>query len=75
MTGMPLNPPDTLDQEVILECLGGPPDGEWLTHDSRVFTCTRPSLRGQGPVASVYQLSPRATPRGLSFVWLYLGDR
>ena len=65
---------DALGQEVALECLGGPYDGEWITHDRRVLTCTRRSLTGEGWVTSVYRASPRVTPRGLTFVWLYVGD-
>ncbi len=70
-----MRPPDALGQEVTLECLGGPCDGEWLTHDRRAFAYTRRSPTGEGSVTSLYQVSPRVTPRGLSFVWLYVGDR
>jgi hypothetical protein len=66
---------DALGQEVVLECLGGPCDGEWVTHDRLTLVHTRPSVAGEGSVTSVYQASPRLTPRGLTFVWLHLGDR
>ena len=75
MVGAPVRPPDALGQEVTLECFGGPCDGEWLTHDRRAFTYTQRSLTGESEVTSLYQVSPRVTPRGLSFVWLYVGDR
>ncbi len=70
-----MTPTDALGQEVVLECLGGPCDGEWIAHDRRTLTCPRPSLARDGRVTAVYQASPRVTPRGLTFVWLYLGDR
>jgi hypothetical protein len=70
-----LTPTDALGQEVILECLGGPCDGEWVTHDHLNLTYTRPSVAGEGWITSVYQARPWVTPRGLTFVWLYLGDR
>ena len=75
MTGMPLDPSDALGQDVTLECLGGPCDGEWLTHDRRVLTCTRPSFSGGGRVTSLYRTSVHFTSRGLRWVWLYTGDR
>ena len=73
--GTPVRPPDALGQEVTLERLGGPCDGESLTHDRRAFTYTQRSLTGESEVTSLYQVSPRVTPRGLSFIWLYVGDR
>ena len=70
-----MSPPEALGHEVTLECLGGPCDGEWWTHDHRTFACTRHSPTREGWVTSLYQASPRVTPHGLSFVWLYVGDQ
>ena len=75
MERTPMTPTEALGHEVSLECFGGPCDGEWLTHDHRTFAYTRHSPTTEGWVTSLYQVSPRLTPQGLSFVWLYVGDQ